>query len=76
MLKSLIIKNKQAGKKLLTTSFRNFRPTQGLFKSFEVFVDGKPITVDSSYTIFQACTEAGVTIPRFCYHERLAIAGN
>lgn len=57
-------------------SARNFRPTQALHKSFEVFVDGKPITVDSSYTIFQACHEAGVTIPRFCYHERLAVAGN
>jgi len=55
---------------------RNFRPTQPLSKSFEVFIDGKPITVDSSYTIYQACTEAGVTIPRFCYHERLAVAGN
>ena len=27
-------------------------------------------------TVIQACEEAGVEIPRFCYHERLEIAGN
>ena len=32
--------------------------------------------VDGSYTIYQACQEAGVEIPRFCYHERLSVAGN
>lgn len=32
--------------------------------------------MDGSYTIFQACAEAGVEIPRFCYHERLSVAGN
>ena len=32
--------------------------------------------VDRSATILQACEEAGVHVPRFCYHERLSIAGN
>ena len=63
-------------RKLFTQAARAFRPTQTLNKEFEVFIDDKPVTVDSSYTIFQACNEAGVTIPRFCYHERLAVAGN
>lgn len=72
MLSTFVKRNK----KIYQVPMRNFRPTQSLNKQFEVFVDGKPITVDSSYTIFQACTEAGVTIPRFCYHERLAVAGN
>ena len=53
-----------------------FRASQGLNKDFTVYIDGKPIEVDQSYTIFQACTEAGVEIPRFCYHERLSVAGN
>jgi NADH dehydrogenase (ubiquinone) Fe-S protein 1 len=35
-----------------------------------------PVSVDGSYTIYQACVEAGVEIPRFCYHERLSVAGN
>jgi NADH dehydrogenase/NADH:ubiquinone oxidoreductase subunit G len=41
-----------------------------------MFVNDKPIKVDSSYTIFQACHEAGEIVPRFCYHERLSVAGN
>lgn len=76
MLNSLIIKNRKLGKKLVQESLRHFRPTLAMNKTFEVFIDDKPVTVDSSYTIFQACTEAGVTIPRFCFHERLAVAGN
>lgn len=76
MLNSWIIKNRTLSKKMLKMPLRGFKPTQALYKSFEVFVDGKPITVDASYTIFQACHEAGVTIPRFCFHERLAVSGN
>lgn len=32
--------------------------------------------VDSSYSIFQACHESGEVVPRFCYHEKLSVAGN
>ena len=32
--------------------------------------------MDPSYTIFQAAYEQGIIIPRFCYHERLSVAGN
>jgi NADH dehydrogenase (ubiquinone) Fe-S protein 1 len=41
-----------------------------------VYVDGKKTEVDRSLTILQACEQAGVHVPRFCYHERLSIAGN
>ena len=34
------------------------------------------IEVDPRLTLLQACEQAGVEIPRFCYHERLSIAGN
>ena len=40
------------------------------------FVDGKPVQVAAGSVIIQACAAAGIDIPRFCYHERLAIAGN
>ena len=33
-------------------------------------------TSPPEYTLLQACEEAGAEIPRFCYHERLSIAGN
>ncbi len=39
-------------------------------------VDGNEIEVPDHYTILQACEEAGAEVPRFCFHERLSIAGN
>ena len=39
-------------------------------------IDGREIEVDPRLTLIQACEEAGIEIPRFCYHERLSIAGN
>eukprot|EP00210_Caulerpa_lentillifera_P006472 g6184.t1 len=45
-------------------------------ESIEVFVDDHPINVPKSYTVLQACDAAGVDIPRFCYHQKLSIAGN
>ncbi|MBL4666471.1 MAG: (2Fe-2S)-binding protein, partial [Sneathiella sp.] len=39
-------------------------------------VDGVEVTVEIGATVLQACEEAGAEIPRFCYHERLSIAGN
>ncbi len=41
-----------------------------------VKIDGREIEVPAGITILQACEMAGVEIPRFCYHERLSIAGN
>nr|WP_321510600.1 NADH-quinone oxidoreductase subunit NuoG [uncultured Hyphomonas sp.] len=43
---------------------------------FKINIDGKEIEVPKSYTLMQACEEAGAEIPRFCYHERLSVAGN
>jgi NADH-quinone oxidoreductase subunit G len=42
----------------------------------KVTVDGLEIEVPSGATVLQACEMAGKEIPRFCYHERLSIAGN
>ncbi len=39
-------------------------------------IDGKEIEVESGLTVLQACELAGIEIPRFCFHERLSIAGN
>ncbi len=41
-----------------------------------VTINGKAVTVPDGLTIIQACEIAEVEVPRFCYHERLAIAGN
>jgi NADH-quinone oxidoreductase subunit G len=41
-----------------------------------IIVDGIEVDVPPEYTLLQACEEAGKEIPRFCYHERLSVAGN
>ena len=42
----------------------------------KINIDGQEIEVDGAMTLIQACEQAGVEVPRFCYHERLSIAGN
>ncbi len=42
----------------------------------KIIIDGQEIEVDGAMTLIQAAEVAGVEIPRFCYHERLSIAGN
>ena len=42
----------------------------------KVKVDGIEVEVQQGATVLQACEVAGKEIPRFCYHERLSIAGN
>ena len=42
----------------------------------KVKVDGIDVEVPHGATVLQACEVAGKEIPRFCYHERLSIAGN
>ncbi|KIY53895.1 NADH-ubiquinone oxidoreductase [Fistulina hepatica ATCC 64428] len=39
-------------------------------------VDGKTVSVPQGSALIQACEAAGSPVPRFCYHDRLAIAGN
>ena len=42
----------------------------------KIVVDGREVDVPADYTLLQACEAAGAEIPRFCFHERLSIAGN
>jgi NADH-quinone oxidoreductase subunit G len=42
----------------------------------KLVVDGIEVDVPPEYTLLQACEAAGAEIPRFCFHERLSIAGN
>jgi NADH-quinone oxidoreductase subunit G len=42
----------------------------------KLIIDGKEIDADPTLTLLQACEMAGAEIPRFCYHERLSVAGN
>lgn len=42
----------------------------------KIIVDGIEVDVPPEFTLLQACEAAGAEIPRFCFHERLSIAGN
>ena len=42
----------------------------------KLLIDGLEIEVEAGLTVLQACESVGIEIPRFCYHERLSIAGN
>jgi NADH-quinone oxidoreductase subunit G len=42
----------------------------------KIIIDDTEVEVDPAMTVLQACEVAGIEIPRFCYHERLSIAGN
>jgi NADH-quinone oxidoreductase subunit G len=42
----------------------------------KIIIDGHEVEVDQNLTLIQACEQAGIEVPRFCYHERLSIAGN
>jgi len=39
-------------------------------------INGNEIEVENGLSVLQACEQAGIEVPRFCYHERLSIAGN
>ena len=42
----------------------------------KIIIDGKEVEAHESMTLIQVCEDFGIEIPRFCYHERLSIAGN
>ncbi len=42
----------------------------------KIFINKKEVEIESGITVLQACEQAGIEIPRFCYHEKLSIAGN
>ena len=42
----------------------------------KIIVNNTEVEFEEGMTVLQACELAGAEIPRFCYHERLSIAGN
>jgi len=52
------------------------RGMAGAPQKLECFIDGQKVLVDPGTTVLQAAAMVGVEIPRFCYHDRLSIAGN
>ncbi|MCJ1429720.1 NADH dehydrogenase (ubiquinone) 78K chain precursor, 5-prime end, partial [Sticta canariensis] len=55
---------------------RAFSATSSRPAEVELTIDGKKVSIEAGSALIQACEKAGVTIPRYCYHEKLMIAGN
>jgi NADH dehydrogenase (ubiquinone) Fe-S protein 1 len=55
---------------------RAFSATQIKRGEIELEIDGKSVKIEQGAALIQACDKAGVHIPRYCYHDKLQIAGN
>jgi len=47
-----------------------------MFKMIEITINNKSHKFEKIITVLQACEQANVTVPRFCYHEKLSVAGS
>lgn len=66
MLRSHLVRS---SRRFLSASTRTRAPVS-------VTIDGRTVSIEAGSSIIQAAEMAGVKIPRYCYHEKLAIAGN
>ena len=66
----------RAARRARGTSPRTFASTTKKQAEVELTVDGKKVSIEAGSALIQACEKAGVVIPRYCYHEKLMIAGN
>ncbi|TKA64463.1 NADH-ubiquinone oxidoreductase 78 kDa subunit, mitochondrial [Cryomyces minteri] len=55
---------------------RAFSSTPWRPAEVELTIDGKKVSIEAGSALIQACEKAGSTVPRYCYHEKLMIAGN
>ncbi|CAK7564226.1 MAG: ndufs1 NADH-ubiquinone oxidoreductase subunit [Sporothrix epigloea] len=65
----------RAGRRAVLSS-RAFSVTSRRSAEVELTIDGKKVSIEAGAALIQACEKAGATVPRYCYHEKLMIAGN
>ncbi|EGW33732.1 NADH dehydrogenase 78K chain precursor, 5-prime end [Spathaspora passalidarum NRRL Y-27907] len=61
---------------ILRSSKRYISASTKRLAEVEVTIDGRKVSIEAGSSIIQAADLAGVPIPRYCYHDKLAIAGN
>lgn len=57
------------------TATRTFATTPSRQAEVELTIDGKKVSIEAGSALIQACEKAGVTIPRYCYHEYVVAIG-
>ncbi|CAL3966884.1 hypothetical protein PZA11_003354 [Diplocarpon coronariae] len=60
----------------VSNAARTFATTSRRPAEVQLTIDGKQVSIEAGSALIQACEKAGVTVPRYCYHEKLMIAGN
>lgn len=63
-------------KSVLKQTSRKFSRSSFVKQEVELKIDGIPVSIEKGSSIIQAAEKAGVYIPRYCYHDRLSVAGN
>jgi NADH dehydrogenase (ubiquinone) Fe-S protein 1 len=53
---------------------RTFSSTRKSAAEVELTVDGKKVSIEAGSALIQACEKAGVTVPRYCYHEYVFVS--
>ncbi|KAJ9500118.1 ndufs1 NADH-ubiquinone oxidoreductase subunit [Exophiala xenobiotica] len=76
MRSQLLRATARSRKPLTSSATRSFASSARRPADVELTIDGKKVSIEAGSALIQACEKAGVTIPRFCYHEKLLIAGN
>ncbi|GME44735.1 NADH-ubiquinone oxidoreductase [Neofusicoccum parvum] len=77
MLRQQLLRSARLPQRLATANARRtFAATSQRRADVELTIDGKKVSVEAGSSLIQACEKAGSTVPRYCYHEKLMIAGN
>ncbi|SPO05736.1 probable NADH dehydrogenase (ubiquinone) 78K chain precursor [Cephalotrichum gorgonifer] len=76
MLRQTLARSAWRQGKHVAKASRAFSATVQRPAEVEVTIDGKKVSIEAGSALIQACEKAGATVPRYCYHEKLMIAGN
>ncbi|KAK0122358.1 NADH dehydrogenase (ubiquinone) 78K chain precursor, 5-prime end [Cadophora gregata] len=76
MLRNSLARSALRTSRQSSNAARTFATTSRRQAEVTLTVDGKQVSIEAGSALIQACEKAGVTIPRYCYHEKLMIAGN
>ncbi|PVH83005.1 NADH-ubiquinone oxidoreductase 78 kDa subunit mitochondrial precursor [Cadophora sp. DSE1049] len=76
MLRNTLARSALRTSRQSSNAARTFATTSRRQAEVTLTVDGKQVSIEAGSALIQACEKAGVTVPRYCYHEKLMIAGN
>ncbi|EKG21039.1 NADH:ubiquinone oxidoreductase 75kDa subunit conserved site [Macrophomina phaseolina MS6] len=77
MLRQQLLRSARLPQRLAAANARRtFAASSQRRADVELTIDGKKVSIEAGSSLIQACEKAGSTVPRYCYHEKLMIAGN